>query len=562
MPHNPPMRGTWARDGDSYQQLTSQTSMTRVSTPLGHPEGGPYLETYMDRGKRKFVPEADKQQDNFTRNNESNCNVEGIYEEMGRFVCSAEVSFSSVKDLMRAVNPKFPFSYLELKRSCLKVYQEEKAKVMHTLENLDGLIALSMDILRRDSTDYYSFQLPLDYLCLRAHFIEDNWELKSWVIYYAGIDHIYKNGFDKTILKCLLDLHIESKISTITPGDIFKYDDIVGTVKDQLKEKKKLQIKCQPFKIHCCSNLFCQMVEAAFEEIDDIIDRTSRHSPHWHSTLSNLQVAIELEARGKYSEQYHSELSDLPDEKEWKKLSYASLRKESMSTDKLDLAADLLQKFDKYWDDMFLTLAIVTVMDPRCKMKYVEFSFLKYDHNLDNSRVTTVLDAIRGIYDDYNMHSVEELNSLKPSQTKLSDSKPSDPDSEEELPWEEEDLPMRTLERLQNCSFGFNSMDEYNEFVKQNNRPPKSELEWYIDEPVLPWTKDFDLMGWWRTESSKYPILSKMARDLLAIPFSVASSYEAFVYRNSRMADKSLDTLGPDLVNALVCCRSYYLQKH
>lgn len=175
----------------------------------------------MDRGKRKFDPEADKQQDNFARNNESNCNVEGTYEEMGRFVCSAEVSFPVVKDLLMAVNPNFPFSNLELKRSCLKVYQEEKAKVMQTLENLDGLIALSMDIFRRDSTDYYSFQLPYDYLCLRAHFIDDNWELKSWVIYYAGIDHIYKNGFDKTILKCLLDLHIESKISTITPGGHF-----------------------------------------------------------------------------------------------------------------------------------------------------------------------------------------------------------------------------------------------------------------------------------------------------------------------------------------------------
>ncbi|WOG83468.1 hypothetical protein DCAR_0102643 [Daucus carota subsp. sativus] len=560
----------------------------------------------MDKGKRKFeesnritryFSRADKQQANPASNNESGINVEGVYESMGRFVCSAEISFSSIKKLTMMMNPSFPFSYLELKRSCLKVYQEEKAKVVQTMEKLDGLIALSMDILRRDTYDYYSLELPegrtvFDYLCLRAHFIDDNWEPKSWVICYIDTDHIFKNGAEKTILKCLSDFHIEKKISTITPRDRSEYDDMIETLKNLPNEKKKLQIKCQQFGIYCCSNLLCQMVEVAFEEIEDIIDRLSVRSSHWHITLSSLQEAIDLEAKGKFLEQYHSEHEDLPDEKEWKKLRYvcrlvayiynaaevlfftknptaslylhnlhqlqASLRKESMSTDRLDLATDLLQKFDEYWNDMFLLLAIATVMDPRCKMKYIEFSFLKYDDNSGNSKVTTILEAIRGIYDDYKMHSTEALKSSKLSESKPSELKPPDRDSEEEtLEEEEEDLPMHTLERLKNCNFGFNCMDEYNEFIKPGDQPPKSELEWYFDEPVLPWTKDFDLMSWWRTESPKYPVLSKMARDLLAIPFSVASSYEAFVYQDYRMADKSLDSLGPVLINALACTRSY-----
>ncbi|KAK1385537.1 zinc finger BED domain-containing protein RICESLEEPER 1-like [Heracleum sosnowskyi] len=569
----------------------------------------------MDEGKRKivpsnlitsFFPRADKQQDNSARNNESGCDVEQGYVAMGRFVCAVEVSFPAVKDLTKILNPSFSFSYPELERSCLKVYREERAKVMQTMENLDGLIALSMDTLRRDTYDYHSYELPegrtvFDYLCVRAHFIDDNWDPKSWVIYYVDVDDVYKNGTEKTILKCLSDLHIESKISTITPGDRINYDDMIETLKDQLKEKKKLQIKCQPFQIHCCSDLLRQMVEAAFEEIEDIIDRVSKHYPHWHVIFGNLQEAIELQDKGKYLEQYGFELSDFPNEKEWEKLRYvgrlvkyihnaaeilfftknptaslylhnllelqASLRKESTSPDRLSIATDLLQKFDEYWNDMFLVLAISTVMDPRCKMKYIEFSSLKNDDNSGNSKVTAVLEAIRGIYDDYRMQSLEALNSSKhseskpseskPSDSKLSDSEPSDPDSEEELPSEEEDLPRGTLERLQKCNFGFNCIDEYNEFIKPSNRPPKSELEWYLDEPVLPWTKDFDLLSWWRTESPKYPILSKMARDLLAIQLSVASSYDAFVYQDFRMADDSLDSLGPDLINALACTRSY-----
>ncbi|KAL8088371.1 hypothetical protein AgCh_038227 [Apium graveolens] len=56
-PHNPPRRGTWACDGDSYQQQTSQTSMTRVSIPLWHPKGGPnYLDTCMQSNQVRRPP--------------------------------------------------------------------------------------------------------------------------------------------------------------------------------------------------------------------------------------------------------------------------------------------------------------------------------------------------------------------------------------------------------------------------------------------------------------------------------------------------------------------------
>ncbi|KAL8118399.1 hypothetical protein AgCh_016068 [Apium graveolens] len=43
--HNPPRKGTWARDHDSYQQPTHQTNTARVRRPLGHSGGGPPLDT-------------------------------------------------------------------------------------------------------------------------------------------------------------------------------------------------------------------------------------------------------------------------------------------------------------------------------------------------------------------------------------------------------------------------------------------------------------------------------------------------------------------------------------
>ncbi|XP_074377535.1 gibberellin 3-beta-dioxygenase 1-like [Apium graveolens] len=54
--HNPPRRGTWARDDDNYQQLTYQTNTARVRVLLGHPEGGPRLDMCMQSTQARRPP--------------------------------------------------------------------------------------------------------------------------------------------------------------------------------------------------------------------------------------------------------------------------------------------------------------------------------------------------------------------------------------------------------------------------------------------------------------------------------------------------------------------------
>ena len=49
-----------------------------------------------------------------------------------------------------------------------------------------------------------------------------------------------------------------------------------------------------------------------------------------------------------------------------------------------------------------VVLAIATVMDPRYKIMYFEFSSSKYGGKDGNIEVSTVLMAIRSLYDDYN----------------------------------------------------------------------------------------------------------------------------------------------------------------
>ena len=39
---------------------------------------------------------------------------------------------------------------------------------------------------------------------------------------------------------------------------------------------------------------------------------------------------------------------------------------------------------------------------------------------------------------------------------------------------------------------------------------------------------NFEVLGWWKDNSSRYPMLSKVAKDVLAVPVSTVPSESAF----------------------------------
>ncbi|KAL3505579.1 hypothetical protein ACH5RR_030961 [Cinchona calisaya] len=177
------------------------------------------------------------------------------------------------------------------------------------------------------------------------------------------------------------------------------------------------------------------------------------------------------------------------------------------------------EQLNEYWEDVFSVLAVATVMDPRCKMKYIEFLSLKYGNGSNCSQVTDVFVDIHNLYDEYMAHNTE-------TESPISDSKNSDSDSDSE------DLPEHIKQRCENPKFGFDCLDDYNEFIQSDIQPQnqKSDLECYLEEPLVPWSLNFNLLSWWGTLGRKYPILSKMARDLLAMQFSLVTDFDAYLY--------------------------------
>ena len=62
---------------------------------------------------------------------------------------------------------------------------------------------------------------------------------------------------------------------------------------------------------------------------------------------------------------------------------------------------------------------------------------------------------------------------------------------------------------------------------------------------------NFDILLWWKANSSRYQVLSKMALDVLAVPVSTAASESAFSI-GGRILDPFRSSLSLDMVQVLI----------
>ena len=64
----------------------------------------------------------------------------------------------------------------------------------------------------------------------------------------------------------------------------------------------------------------------------------------------------------------------------------------------------------------------------------------------------------------------------------------------------------------------------------------------------------FEILGWWKVNSDRYQVLSKLVRDVLAVPVSTVVSGSTFSI-GGRIIDPFQSSLYPLMVQNLVCAQ-------
>ncbi|XP_010265497.1 PREDICTED: zinc finger BED domain-containing protein RICESLEEPER 2-like [Nelumbo nucifera] len=167
------------------------------------------------------------------------------------------------------------------------------------------------------------------------------------------------------------------------------------------------------------------------------------------------------------------------------------------------MALKMVEKFNKYWCVINGILGVAVVLDPRYKMKLMEYFFpmIYVDGALDE------IERIRQLYYDL-LHEYQFKSKYKEvghgSETLVSPVYTS-----ENINMEEQD-----------------PLSNYDLFINRSssNLTVKLELDHYLEENVLPRTWNFDILVWWKSNGLKYPTLQTISRNVLTIPISTVAS--------------------------------------
>ncbi|KAL2926359.1 putative AC9 transposase [Bienertia sinuspersici] len=195
------------------------------------------------------------------------------------------------------------------------------------------------------------------------------------------------------------------------------------------------------------------------------------------------------------------------------------------------MAVVMKKKFNKYWgnvDKMNNFIYAASILDPHVKYVVVEVTLIEMHGREKGMKLANdVKEFTYTLFDEYaNMYSDIPQDGQQGNTMSL------DLDSSKKVGGD-----------------GFmNKMKEKAKRLKGSSGYAMCELDWYFNEQLGNNEVDLDALTWWGGNAHRYPILSCLARDILAIPLSTVASESAFS-TGGRTLDPFRSSLSPKVMS-------------
>lgn len=532
--------------------------------------------------------------------------VEACREALSRMIIIDELPFKFVEGegfryFMSVVQPRFTIpGRITVARDCWNLYVNEKNKLKSLLSHPNQSVCLT--------TDCWSSVQNLNYLCLTAHFIDNDWKLNKRILNFCLIKNHKGETIGRKIEKCLLGWGI-SKVFSLTVDNASGNDVAVSYLKGRMEDWNAHPMKGEYLHVRCCAHILNLVVNdglnskdlhASINKIRNVV-RFVRASPgrlerfknvikecriqdnstvqldvstRWNSTYLMLVSALKFQKAFKRLGERDTEFAlmsgGIPKTEDWDnarvfveflKIFYDvtlkvsgslfvtssqyfheyclisnTLKKWSNSSDPLleTMAEKMKAKHDKYWGNIKNTnmmIFIAVVLDPRYKLRFVAWSLQKLydkeDADLLSGKVKETFEKMFIAYRSFNGNGESQPTNIE--------------------------IETSETEVANESSFA----SEFDKDVSMNEIMTKNEVEEYLLEPLEKRTGTFDILNWWKVNSSKYPILGLIAKDVLAMPVSTVASESAFS-TGGRILNNYRSSLTPKTVEALICAQDWF----
>ncbi|XP_073029214.1 zinc finger BED domain-containing protein RICESLEEPER 1-like [Primulina eburnea] len=494
------------------------------------------------------------------------------------------------KTFVRNLQPLFDLVTVDkVQADCMEIYRKEKQRIYEELDKLPGKVSLSAERWTSNGDTAYlsliahfiddSWELKkrvLIFLAIDPFQAEDllsevimanlrNWDIDR-KLFSLTVDNC--STYDRIVYR-IRDQLSQRKLLACE-GQLFDVRCAANTVKllvqDVLGTSREISDKVRE------AIRFVQNSQATREKFEEIVQLVGANCQQllslddpfrWNSTYSMLETALEYKEALSQLQEHDPSFLIFPSCLDWDRLRaitsilkffhevsnvfaggkhstansyfaeicdiHLQLIEWCQKSDDFvsSLALKLKTKFDEYWKKCSLIMAIAAILDPRFKMKLVEYYYPQIYGDTALDCIDIVSNCIKALYNGLAIYN-----------------------------------PLAAHGQCSNSETSGSAVKDrltgFDRFLHENsvNQNIKSDLDKYLEEPLFPRSVDFSILNWWKVHEPRYPVLSMMARNILGIPISKVSHESLFDFRD-RALDHCWNSLKPDSLQALVCSKDW-----
>ncbi|WJZ94265.1 hypothetical protein VitviT2T_013139 [Vitis vinifera] len=405
-------------------------------------------------------------------------------EKLARAIILHEYPLSIVdhvgfREFATSLHPLFKMvSRNTIKGDIMKIYEVEKDKMISYLEKLQSRVAIT--------TDMWTSNQKKGYMAITVHYIDESWLLHHHIVRFVYVPPPHtKEVLSDVLMDFLLDWNMDRKVSTVTVDNCSSNDGMINILVEKLSLSDSLLLNGKIFHMRCAAHVLNLIVKEGLDVIEVEIEKIRESVAYWSATP--LRMEKFEDAARQLRIPCNKKLS-LDCKTRWNS-TYLML---SIAITYKDVFPRLKQR-EKYYmvvpseEEWNMTKEICG----RLKLFYnITELFSGRNYPTTNTFFIKVCEIKEALY-DWLICSNDVVKTMASSSTLL------------ELNYDEQD-----------------SLSKFDLFVHSTTGEShtKSELDYYLEESILPRNSNFDVLSWWKTNGIKYLTLQMIVRDIYAIP--------------------------------------------
>ena len=486
-----------------------------------------------------------------------------------------------------------------IKNECMKVYESEKELLKKSLREAESISL---------TTDLWTSNQNIQYMCLVAHYIDADWVLQCRVLNFMELDPPHTGiVIAQVVFECMVEWKIEDKVMTITLDNASNNDTAITNLKAKLLARRNTNFDSIYFHVRCAAHIVNLVVNDGLQPLESLISdlrntvKFFKRSParmykfvqvcnqyaikvgkgltldvktRWSSTYKMLDCCnVYKDAFGYYCEVDNTYVWK-PSQSQWELYDKIRPILKTMAGATTAFSASTYPTanvFYPYIIQVKIALKEAQQSGDGYVMSMADAMLDKFDKYWEETNnvmiIATILDprfkmryirwCFAKIYGSLRFQrEIEDIDKelerlYKKYETiyrrKLGESETTPSNAQSSSSTKDTSSSLASI-----IPSGFQTFLE-----SSATESSKSELLIYLDEPnVSVEEKNFNLLNYWKVNTHRFPVVASMAKMFLVVPASSVSSESTFS-TGERILDDYRSSLKPSTVQALVCASSW-----